>query len=50
MSVYHSMRKSLTDDADDEDIILVDMGMESDIVQPHPAAERSPSHVRTIFT
>lgn len=41
MSVYHSMRKSSADDADDEDIIVVDMGR--DIV--HPAADRSPSHV-----
>lgn len=37
------MRKSTADDVDDEEIIVVDMGLNTATV--HPAAERSPSHV-----
>lgn len=39
------MRKSTADDADDEEIIVVDIGRAA----VHPAAERSPSHVSFLF-
>lgn len=41
MSVYHSIRTVLPD-VDDEDIVVLDLGLET--FHPHPAAERS-THV-----
>lgn len=49
MSVYHSIRASMRDvDADDEEIVVLDMALETD--HPHPAAERSPTHVSYDFS
>lgn len=42
MSVYHRASASMQDDVDEEDIVLLDIGLE---LHPHPAADRSPIHV-----